>query len=412
VALCSKTESAKLALQALCQVGASSRAAAAASGAALAGRLATAWLMLEAFGHAKTLRNANSSRFGSITQVALAPGSGGAVDAAVQAMLLDTSRCVRLPRSERSFHVLYQLCVGSLSPDLRSSLQIVATVGADAFGCLSSSGTVYAEGVDDRQAFSVTAAGLEDMGLRGQARSGIWRLLAAVLHLSNLRFVAIDGGGGVTRIADASAASLNVAASLLGLPSAVLERNLLQRAAPSGAAAAAHRNPTQAAGVRDALAASLYARVFGAVVALVNASLQAPRYADDLTDSTAVSSASRTSADTAAIVRAALQAAQPRFASGGGSPPTVDVIDPHGNENLASNSFHQLCTNYSDVSLPLALAALVASSEFRPFRITLSLSLTVLNLTLTGAPAGARRGGAAPLADLRMAQRRRAMPHR
>jgi myosin heavy subunit len=296
----------------------------------------------------------------------LARNTGHADQALIDAFFLDVGRCVRLPRSERSFHVLYQLCVASLPQDLRVSLQIVAVAGADAFGCLSSSGTIYAEGVDDRQAFNATSAALESVGLRGQARHGLWRVLAAVLHLSNVRFSALDGGISAAGIISSSSVSLKIAATLLGLPDAVLQRHLLFRAAPGGAAAApVPRSQSQASAVRDALATVIYGRVFGAVLALANASLQhqflgaADRV--DGEDSNMQAAQGRSSTDTAAAVLMAVRTVQLQQRQSGDrrqqfSPltPEVSVFDLHGAENLASNGFHQLCANYCDVSYLLA----------------------------------------------------------
>jgi myosin heavy subunit len=352
---CRKTEASKHALLALCQIS-TSQPATAAVASSLANRLSNAWLLLEAFGHAKTLRNANSSRFGCSTRVQFS-SVGGAEQAAIESALLDAGRCVRVPRSERSFHVLYQLCVAALPSDLRASLQVVAAAGADAFSCLSASGTIYAEGVDDREAFNVTSAALEAVGLRGQAQHGLWRVLSAVLHLSNVRFIEADGGV-ATGIDASSLTSLKVAANLLGLSDAVLQQHLLQRSTPGTQPAQARLSATQATAARNALSSSLYSRAFGAVLVLINAYLR-PVGASDFVSEDLSSRPGRLSTDTAAVVQTALRLTQDVTSSDrrGAAPslrsPVVTVLDPHGAENLAVNGFHQLCANYCDVSQTL-----------------------------------------------------------
>lgn len=311
----------------------------------IAARFAHVNTLLDAFGHAKTLRNINSSRFGVCARLQL--------DAAaipqrlvVDTFLLDTARCVRQPRSERSFHVLYQLCAGA-PPDLRADLHLAA---ADTFACLSGSGTIFAEGVDDRQTFSDTAEALEALGLRAPGRAGLWRLLAVILHLSNVRFA--NSVSGASEVDPASSTSLQCAAALLGISPDALRGSLIYRSPPSSlrgiAGVRTHLSPSQACGSRDALATCLYSRVFAALVALSNAALAGA--AIDAEVPQRLQSAGASSADTAAAVVAAIRIGHQQL-QGASSAPVIEVYDLLGAENLASNGFHTLCANYGDVSV-------------------------------------------------------------
>ena len=68
--------------------------------------------LLEAFGNAATLRNANSSRFGKFILLRFAADGHSIRGAAVQVYLLEKSRVVRRQRGERSYHIFYQMLHG------------------------------------------------------------------------------------------------------------------------------------------------------------------------------------------------------------------------------------------------------------------------------------------------------------
>lgn len=277
----------------------------------------------------------------------LDPNSGGAAPLrlVIDTFLLDAARCVRQPRSERGFHILYQLCAGALPADERAGLYLAA---ADSFACLNSSGTIFAEGVDDRQSFADTVAALDAIGLDTVGRAGLWRLMAAVLHLSNLRFV--EAPGGASELEPTSSDALQHTASVLGVNPDALLAAMVQRVAPlrssGGSKTCAPQSPVASALVRDALASCLYSRAFAALVAMSNAALSGAGLGGDAQSRIQGSGAS--SAETAAAVVAAIRAGQQL--QGATNAPVVEFYDLLGAENLASNGFHALCANYGDVS--------------------------------------------------------------
>ena len=64
---------------------------------------------LEAFGNAKTIRNANSSRFGKYVRVHYDADGVGIVGATTTHFLLERSRVVEISPRERNYHVFYML---------------------------------------------------------------------------------------------------------------------------------------------------------------------------------------------------------------------------------------------------------------------------------------------------------------
>ncbi len=64
--------------------------------------------LLEAFGNAKTVRNANSSRFGKFVEIQFNK-EGRISGAAVRTYLLERSRVVQVADPERNYHAFYQV---------------------------------------------------------------------------------------------------------------------------------------------------------------------------------------------------------------------------------------------------------------------------------------------------------------
>ncbi|KEP63799.1 UNVERIFIED_CONTAM: myosin I [Hammondia hammondi] len=175
--------------------------------------------VLEAFGNAKTCRNDNSSRFGKFTLIYFEPRTRRISAAGLNTYLLETCRLVAHSRDERNFHVFYQLVDGArqfLSPEFQAELRL--SPSASSFSYLTPQGPPRTETAVSwgRDEFLGDAWVLEDpvsqeenaanfqellacfthLGFSQEERENVLRVLAAILHLGNVRFDERPGGVG------------------------------------------------------------------------------------------------------------------------------------------------------------------------------------------------------------------------
>ncbi|KAH8829695.1 myosin 5 [Flagelloscypha sp. PMI_526] len=142
--------------------------------------------ILEAFGNAKTTRNDNSSRFGKYIQI-LFDGHQDIVGARIRTYLLERSRIVFQPLTERNYHIFYQLCTGAPSKE-RKDLGLDTDITK--FHYLKQGGPTSTpiNGVDDAEEFRATQQALSTVGISVEKQWAVFRLLAAMLHLGNVKW--------------------------------------------------------------------------------------------------------------------------------------------------------------------------------------------------------------------------------
>jgi hypothetical protein len=210
---------------------------------AIAQRLLEASPVLEAFGNAATVRNHNSSRFGKWIEIALGP-AGEITSAAVRIFLLEKSRITRHSAGERTYHVFYLLLdalnrlnerakpSGPAEPDTAAPPKVrrfaeLELSGPFAFLLPESArapepprkpsvahvgdAPTATEHLHSQRSAATTAhrggvgaERLEDvlqscavLGMDEVEQRGVLRLLAAVLHLGNVRFGDADESAAV-----------------------------------------------------------------------------------------------------------------------------------------------------------------------------------------------------------------------
>jgi myosin-5 len=243
-------------------------AAAESRAASVERRVLDATPLLEAFGHAKTALNANSSRFGKLIDLQF-DARARLLGARTQVYLLEKVRIVRHSAGERGFHIFYQLLAGARAGDA-AAWGVAGKTAADFAATAVGAETNEIAGVRDEDAFAGTVDALRTMGFDREKRRALLGLVAAVLHLSNVRFESVAGASAdETRVADGARGALAEAARLVGVAPDALERVLTSTRIDVKGEDAMRRalSPLRAADVRDALAKQLYGRLFDWLVA-------------------------------------------------------------------------------------------------------------------------------------------------
>ncbi|KAI8394115.1 P-loop containing nucleoside triphosphate hydrolase protein [Radiomyces spectabilis] len=260
--------------------------------------------IMEAFGNAKTTRNDNSSRFGKYIEIQFDDGAN-IIGAKIRTYLLERSRLIFQPETERNYHIFYQLCAGApLSEKKEFELGDYSS-----FHYLNQSGTGTVLGVDDAAEFEVTQRALSTVGLSVQLQWKIFRLLAALLHIGNLQI----SGRGDAMLSDQDPALL-ITTRLLGInPTEFRKWIVRKQIVTRSEKIVTNLNPTQALVVRDSVAKYIYANLFDWLVSVINDSLSCP-------DAEKVST-------------------------------FIGVLDIYGFEHFKKNSFEQFCINYANEKL-------------------------------------------------------------
>uniref|UniRef100_A0A0E0HHD2 Myosin motor domain-containing protein n=1 Tax=Oryza nivara TaxID=4536 RepID=A0A0E0HHD2_ORYNI len=297
-----KTETTKMLMRYLAFLGGRSRT----GGRTVEQQVLESNPVLEAFGNAKTVRNNNSSRFGKFVEIQF-DKSGKISGAAIRTYLLERSRVCQINSPERNYHCFYFLCAAPSEEIRKYNLG-----DPSSFHYLNQSTCIKVDGISDNEEYLATRSAMNTVGITEQEQEAIFRVVAAVLHLGNINFVKgreVDS----SVIKDEKARfHLNAAAELLMCDRGKLENALIKRKinTPEGVITTTV-DPNSATVSRDGLAKQIYSRLFDWLVSRLNASIGQDENSQYL----------------------------------------IGVLDIYGFESFKTNSFEQLCINFTNEKL-------------------------------------------------------------
>ncbi|KAF5936449.1 hypothetical protein HYC85_027578 [Camellia sinensis] len=261
--------------------------------------------LLEAFGNARTVRNDNSSRFGKFVEIQF-DANGRISGAAIRTYLLERSRVVQITDPERNYHCFYQLCASGRDAEKYK-------LGHPShFYYLNQSMTYELDGVNSAEEYMKTRRAMDIVGISQEEQEAIFRTLAAILHVGNIEFspgkehdssVVKDQKSSfhVQMAANLFMCDVNLLLSTLCTRSIQTREGIIVKALDCNAAVAS----------RDALAKTIYARLFDWLVEKINRSVGQDK----------------------------------------DSQIQIGVLDIYGFECFKNNSFEQFCINFANEKL-------------------------------------------------------------
>ncbi|XP_004694932.1 PREDICTED: unconventional myosin-VIIb [Condylura cristata] len=267
--------------------------------------------ILEAFGNAKTTRNDNSSRFGKYIDIYF--NSSGVIEGAcIEQFLLEKSRVCRQAPEERNYHIFYSMLLGMNAEEKK----LLSLGMPSEYHYLTMGNCTSWEGHDDAKDYAHVRSALKILTFSDSETWDISKLLAAILHLGNVEFMA-----SVVENLDSSELKetpvFPIVLKLLEVKHQELKDCLIKHSIiVRGELVTTPLNITQAADRRDAFVKGIYGQLFLWIVKKINSVIFTPPTNDPKN------------------VRKA-----------------IGLLDIFGFENFQKNSFEQLCINLANEHL-------------------------------------------------------------
>ncbi|KAJ2394209.1 class II myosin, partial [Coemansia sp. RSA 2603] len=259
--------------------------------------------ILESFGNAQTIRNNNSSRFGKFIRIEF-NFAGQIAGASIEWYLFEKPRVTNQSKQERNYHVFYQFMKGA---DKAIKDKLLIDKGPEGY-MFTKKCRQTIQGVDDRAEYETLVRAMETTGFRPEEQNDFFRIIAAILHMGNMQFQATRNDEAVLGEQVAAEKLCHV----LGIQLSDFTRALLRPRIKAGRDwVTQSRTLQQVVYSVEALARSMYERMFGTLVSRINAAMNRPD----------------------------------------GKSTFIGVLDIAGFEILETNSFEQLCINYTNERL-------------------------------------------------------------
>ncbi|CAL9690096.1 unnamed protein product [Knipowitschia caucasica] len=270
--------------------------------------------VLEAFGHARTQQNHNSSRFIKLLSIQYCEKSRTIIRARVHTYMLEKSRLVQMPPHQHNFSIFYLMAEG-LSTEEKSALYL-SNVLAHRYllGVVPrESSPVATASTQSKDRLLAVKQALRALGFNKQEVESVFSLLSAVLHLGDLHFHSLTD---VDAALPSDLQLLNRVAGMLQVCSNDLSTALTYDVQYfKGDVITRSHTVEMSEQHRDQLAKAIYGRLFSYLVNCINDYLQGQ---DDCTENPALE---------------------------------ISILDIFGMENLQYNGFEQLCVNMTNERL-------------------------------------------------------------
>ncbi|KTW28883.1 hypothetical protein T552_01512 [Pneumocystis carinii B80] len=261
--------------------------------------------VIEAFGNAKTIRNDNSSRFGKYIEINF-DNNAEIVGARIRTYLLERSRIVFQPKNERNYHIFYQLCFGATENEKEE----FGLKDPSDFHYLNQGESSTIPGINDLNDFIMTRNALKTMGITDEVQNDIFKVLAALLHLGNVKIQALRNNA----LLSASDATVEFVCKLLGIDNVQFAKWIVKKQINTrNEKIITDLNQKQAIVVRDSVSKFLYSSLFDWLINSINCILKTK---DEIKTKT-----------------------------------FIGVLDIYGFEHFDINSFEQFCINYANEKL-------------------------------------------------------------
>ncbi|KAM4859026.1 unconventional myosin-VIIb isoform 2-T2 [Thomomys bottae] len=284
--------------------------------------------ILEAFGNAKTIRNDNSSRFGKYIDIYFNP-SGVIEGARIEHFLLEKSRVCRQALEERNYHIFYCMLMG-----MNTEEKLLLGLGTPSeYHYLTMGNCTSYDGLSDAKDYAHVRSAMKILLFSDSENWDISKLLAAILHLGNVEFMAavfenLDSSDVMESSAFPTVMKL-LEVEHQALQNCLTKHTILIR----GEFVIRPLNIAQAADRRDAFVKGIYGRLFLWIINKINAAIIPPP-----------------SQDPKNVRRA------------------IGLLDIFGFENFQKNSFEQLCINFANEHLQQFFVQHVFTMEQEEYR--------------------------------------------
>ncbi|XP_036003944.1 unconventional myosin-XV-like [Fundulus heteroclitus] len=277
--------------------------------------------LLESFGNAKTVRNDNSSRFGKYVEVYLE--DGGISGAITSQYLLEKSRIVFQAKDERNYHIFYEMLAGLPS----QQKQAFYLQDAETYYYLNQGGDCLIRGKSDADDFQRLLSAMEILHFSPEDQSAIFRVLSSILHLGNVYFQRHEEADGQEVASVVSAQEIRVVAELLQISPEGLQKAITYKVtATMRDKIYSPLTVENAVDARDAVAKILYSLIFHWLTERINAQVYPRQHSL-----------------------------------------SISILDIYGFEDLAFNSFEQLCINYANEYLQFFFNRIVFKEELEEY---------------------------------------------